>query len=99
MIPIGDENPTLRTPFMTLAILGAIIAVWVFVQGAGLDPTVLATSVCNLGMVPGEITKQAALGVSIPMGVHNGQQWVCAVDNWPGNYLTPITSMFLHGGW
>ena len=35
MIPLSDENPTLRTPFMTYALIAATVAAWVFIQGAG----------------------------------------------------------------
>ena len=42
MFPIGDDNPTLRTPVMTYAILAATVATWLIVQGAGLDPVTLA---------------------------------------------------------
>ncbi len=84
---------------MTFVILGAIGLVWVLAQGAGLDPFQLSSSVCNLGMVPGELTKQAALGTQIPMGQHEGQVWACVVDNEAVNVWTPFTSMFLHGSW
>jgi membrane associated rhomboid family serine protease len=33
------------------------------------------------------------------MGTHQGQSWVCQVDNLPINTWTPLTSMFLHGSW
>src|SRR5688572_19927782 len=33
------------------------------------------------------------------MGEHGGREWVCTIDDWKFNYLTPITSMFLHGSW
>ena len=56
MIPISDDNPTMRFPLVTIALLVAMGAVWVLVQGAGLSPTLLAASVCNLGLVAGEIT-------------------------------------------
>jgi membrane associated rhomboid family serine protease len=95
MIPIGDDNPTLRTPVMTLLILGATFAVWVLVQGAGFQPIALAQSVCNLGLVPGELTHRAPLGSGVPLG--NGL--ACVVDNDPINKFTPLTSMFLHGSW
>ena len=95
MIPIGDDNPTLRTPIVTILLLVALVGIWVLVQGAGLDPAALAASVCNLGLVPGEITRQAPVGTSIALG--NG--FACVVDNDPVNRLTPLTSMFLHGGW
>ncbi|MCU0647866.1 MAG: rhomboid family intramembrane serine protease [Gemmatimonadaceae bacterium] len=95
MFPISDEHPTLRPPIMTIGILGVMFAAWFLFQGAGFDPVRLATAVCNWGMVPGEITKRAALGLSVPIGPNMG----CEIDNWRENYLTPLTSMFLHGGW
>lgn len=95
MIPISDDNPHLRTPYMTYALLGAIIGAWVLVQGAGLSEQALAVSVCNLGMVPGELTGQASLGSGVPIA----RGLSCVVDDEWYNLLTPITSMFLHGGW
>ena len=101
MIPISDENPTLRRPVMTWALLAAITFVWVVLQGAGLDTYRLAASVCNYGLVPGELTGQARLGFALSMGVDvtTGRQIACVVDNEPINLLTPLTSMFLHGSW
>ena len=95
MIPISDENPTLRTPYMTWLLLGAMFAVWLVVQGAGLDALRLGASVCNYGLVPGELTHRAALGMAVPIG----PGLACVVDAEPINVLTPLTSMFLHGSW
>ena len=95
MIPLSDENPTLRTPVMTWLILGTMFAVWFVVQGGGMDPIRLVSSVCNLGMVPGELTHRAPLGLAIPIGPN----LACVVDNDPVNKWTPLFSMFLHGGW
>jgi membrane associated rhomboid family serine protease len=95
MIPISDDNPTMRTPVVTIAILLLMGAAWVFGEGAGLDPNRVSMMVCNLGLVPGEITGRAALGTAVPLG--NGM--ACIVDRDPINYLTPLTSMFLHAGW
>ena len=70
VIPLYDENPTIRTPVMTMFILALTWAVWLTVQG-GLDmqnPLALAASVCNYGMVPGELTKLAPLGYELPIG-------------------------------
>ena len=80
---------------MTYAILAGIIGSWLLYQGAGFNRVQLMTSVCNLGMVPGELTRMAALGTVVPLG--NGL--ACVVDSEPVNILTPFTSMFLHGGW
>jgi membrane associated rhomboid family serine protease len=95
MIPISDDNPTLRAPLVTIGLLAAIGAAWVLAQGAGLHPAVLMASVCNFGLVPGEITGAAPLGTALPMG--GGM--ACVVDGEAVNWLTPVTSMFLHGGW
>src|SRR3954470_1725029 len=95
MIPLSDELPTTRTPWMTYAILVAMLATWVVVQGAGFDQQALAASVCNLGMVPGEITHMAPIGEAVPLG----RGLSCVIDNDPINKFTPVISMFLHGGW
>jgi membrane associated rhomboid family serine protease len=95
MFPLSDENPTVRVPVTTYFLITVIVGVWVLVQGAGLDQQALATSVCNLGMVPGEVTGQAPIGTSVPLG----PGMACVVDDWPLNIWTPVTSMFLHGGW
>ena len=95
MIPISDDNPTLRTPVVTLGLLVAIGLTWVLAQGAGFDARRLMASVCNLGLVPGEITRAAALGTALPIG----PGMACVVDAQAINYLTPVTSMFLHGSW
>src|SRR5688572_10090101 len=95
MFPLSDENPTVRTPITTYVLIAVIVGVWVLVQGAGLDQEALAASVCNLGMVPGEISRQAPIGTSVPLG----PGMVCVVDEQAINIWTPITSMFLHGGW
>jgi membrane associated rhomboid family serine protease len=67
MIPIGDELPTLRVPVVTMLLLAAIWTVWLFFQGAGLDELQLAASICNWGMVPGELTGEAPLGFAVPI--------------------------------
>src|SRR4051812_16384577 len=95
ILPISDENPTMRFPLVTVLLLVAMGAVWILVQGAGLDAHALAQSVCNLGMVPGELTHRARIGTAVPIGAG----LACIVDNEPINIYTPITSMFLHGSW
>lgn len=80
---------------MTYAILATLVGTWVFVQGAGFNQQQLAISICNLGMVPGEITHQARLGTGVPLG----DGLACVIDDQQVNILTPVISMFLHGGW
>jgi membrane associated rhomboid family serine protease len=95
MIPLSDDNPTLRTPIMTWLILGAMFAAWFLIQGGGMNDVALVTSICNLGMIPGELTHRVPVGTAIPMAPGLS----CAIDNDAINILTPLLSMFLHGGW
>jgi membrane associated rhomboid family serine protease len=97
MIPLSVENRNVRVPWMTMVILAVTFAVWIIVQGGGFptDPRMLATTVCNYGMVPGEITHLARLGTAVPIGPGLD----CVVDNDRINYVTPLLSIFLHGGW
>lgn len=101
MFPVGDDNPTIRTPVVTYAILGTILLVWIVVQGGGGvfsgDQLKLVTSVCNLGLVPAELTHLRPVGYAVPLDPRG--TLACVVDNEPINRLTPLTSMFLHGGW
>ena len=93
MIPYHDENQTLRTPYVTFALIAANIFMWLVVQGAG-SSVALATSVCNLGLIPGELTASLAPGT----GFRIDENLVCLTD--PGRqYSNLVTSMFLHGSW
>lgn len=93
MFPYRDENETVRTPIVTLALIAANALVWFMVQGAGAGEA-LAASVCNLGLIPAELTLLAPPGAGFAMG--NGL--ACLVD--PGRAPEHILySMFLHGGW
>src|SRR5574338_878188 len=93
MIPYHDENVTLRTAYVTIALIVANVVMWIFVQGAG-SAVPLATSVCNLGLIPGELTMTVPPSAQFPMG----DGLVCLTD--PGRQpFNVITSMFLHGSW
>ena len=95
MIPLGDDSRPERRPAMTYLILRATWAVWFFVQQGGFDPNVLAQTVCNYGMVPGELTHRAVIGFAVPLGPGMS----CVIDNDPINGLTPLVWIVLHGGW
>jgi membrane associated rhomboid family serine protease len=93
MFPYHDENATQRTPYATFAVIAANVLVWLVVEGAG-SVRPLAEAVCNLGLIPGELTGMLPPGTRFPMG--NGL--VCLTD--PGRQVSHIlTSMFLHGSW
>jgi membrane associated rhomboid family serine protease len=93
MIPYHDENATRRTPYLTFAIIGLNALAWLLIQGGG-STLALARSVCELGLIPGELTGMLAPGTPFPMG----EGLVCLTD--PGRQLSNVfTSMFLHGSW
>ena len=93
MFPYRDDNPTVLTPYVTVGFIALNILVWVLVQGAGFSDQ-LAKSVCELGLIPGELLGRVPAGEGVPIapGV------VCRVQGDP-QYWTVLTSMFLHGGW
>jgi membrane associated rhomboid family serine protease len=93
MFPYRDENETVRTPVITFALIAANALVWFVVQGAGSHPALMA-SVCNYGLIPGELTLMARPGDGIPLG--DGMACIIDAGRAPQNIFT---SMFLHGGW
>jgi membrane associated rhomboid family serine protease len=93
MFPYRDENQTQRTPIVTFALIALNVLTWLFVEGAG-APLALARAVCDLGLIPGELTGALPAGTRFPMG----DGLVCVTD--PGRQVSHIfTSMFLHGSW
>jgi membrane associated rhomboid family serine protease len=93
VFPYHDENATRRTAILTGALIAVNVAAWLLVQGAGQELP-LAESVCNLGLIPGELTGMLPPGSRFSMG----SELVCRTD--PGRqYSNVITSMFLHGSW
>jgi membrane associated rhomboid family serine protease len=93
MFPFRDENATVRTPVVTIAIIALCVFVWIFIQGAGMGES-LSASVCNHGLIPGELTQKAPVG----SGFRMDEGHVCLVDVGP-EYENIFTSMFLHGSW
>jgi membrane associated rhomboid family serine protease len=92
MFPYKDDNPTLARPVVTWAIIAANIAVWVLIQGMGADPLMTA-SVCELALIPGELLQTLPPGTVVPVSPDVG----CRLG--APNWLTPVSSMFMHGGW
>ena len=101
MIPYRDENSTERLAVITLVVIGLNVLVWFLVQGAGSTQVLpdgsvsgLAASICNLGLIPGELMLKVRPGAGLEMG----GGLVCAMDE--GRQASHVlTSMFLHGSW
>ncbi len=76
MFPYRDENQTQRPAIVTGAIIGLNVFTWLIVQGAGSEVAV-ARSVCNLGLIPGELTGTLPPGTTFPLG----EGITCATDS------------------
>jgi membrane associated rhomboid family serine protease len=90
MFPIRDENPQITIPFASYAIIVLNVAAWTLLQGLGSEP-ILTESVCQLGLIPGDLLgtiDRAQIPADFP----------CSIDG-QSNWLTMLTSMFMHGGW
>ncbi|MBH0202132.1 MAG: rhomboid family intramembrane serine protease [Nitrospira sp.] len=83
MIPLHDDNPTQRTPIVTMVLIG--ICVSVFLYQGNLPQETAELFAFQYGAVPAIVFGQASLPEE-------------AVVALPAT-LTLITSMFLHGGW
>jgi membrane associated rhomboid family serine protease len=93
VFPYHDENQTQRAPYVTWTLIGLNVLAWLFLQGAGTSPA-LPASVCNLGLIAGELTGNVPPGTGFEMG----EGLVCVTD--PGRQASHLlTSMFLHGSW
>ena len=93
MFPLYDENPHFLTPVTTVAIIVANALCWAFVQGLGQGQG-FESSVCVLGLVPGELLQRLPPGTVLPLG----GGLTCVTTAHP-EWRTLLTSMFLHGGW
>jgi membrane associated rhomboid family serine protease len=88
-LPISDENPTSRTPVVTIALIVLNILAWFFELSHG-----VGMSTWDYGAIPAFLTHGVRDGaVSIP---DVGQQILHQEVPWP---LTLLTSMFMHGSW
>jgi membrane associated rhomboid family serine protease len=93
VFPYHDENQTQRTAIVTLTLIALNVLAWVLVQGAG-STAPLARSVCEFGLIPGELTASLPAGTRFALG----EGLVCTTD--PGRQFGNLmSSMFLHGSW
>jgi membrane associated rhomboid family serine protease len=83
----------LASRVVTVLVIAADAVVWVVVQGMGGGP-VRSRSVCELGLIPGEFLGRLPDGFRVPLG----PAAVCVLGE-GRSWITPLSSMFLHGGW
>jgi membrane associated rhomboid family serine protease len=95
VIPLRDDNPTTRPPFVTWAVIAACTGIFLL-QGAGRE--LLDDVTAGFSMVPARVLGDGP--VTLPVATHGGREVVlrlpdAAVPEW----LTLLTCTFLHGSW
>ena len=93
MFPLYDDNPRLGWPYLTALLIALNALAWLFVQGLG-TPLALAGSLCQFGLIPADLLGLAPVGTRIPLS----ETLSCVIDG-RVTWFSPLTSMFLHGGW
>ena len=93
MIPFRDDNPSVLTPYTTIAIIALNGFAWFFLQGLGTEPA-LSSSICHFALVPGDLLGTMPAGTNFAAGPGT----ICQTGASPAWY-TLISSMFMHGGW
>lgn len=88
MLPLRDENPSILTPVVTLALIAVNVLAWLEVQGLG-DEAAVQSSVCRFGLIPARLFEDLSPSGVMPVGVCRG----FAGQGWS----TLMSSMFLHG--
>ena len=106
MIPLKDENPTRTTPVVTVILIAACVAVWLFVQQAGMrednDSFTFETAA-----IPCEVVEGRPLAVEeVRDTVQFDDETACTdtptsppVFPDKNEYLALLYSMFMHGSW
>ncbi len=106
MIPLKDENPTRRTPIVTVVLIAACIAIFVFIQprDQGVED---ARFSFKHAAIPCEVVRGRPLSFEeLRDTVERGDQTACTSDPSTGApfagkavFLAVLYSMFLHGSW
>ena len=106
MIPLKDENPTTRTPVVTVVVIAACIAIFALVQPRDQGVEDAEFSFKNAA-IPCEVVNGRPLTVEeVRATVEAGDGTACAVSpsgpslfTGKSVFLAILYSMFLHGSW
>ena len=108
MIPLKDYNPARNTPVITIVLIAACVAIYVFVQPRG-DDIDEAVFSYKTAAIPCEVVKARPLSEEEVNETLDGETEACTSDSesrdsesraeFPGKsvYLAVLYSMFLHG--
>lgn len=97
VIPLGDDNPTRRRPWVTWLILALNLTVFVLIQPWWADACTQRAFFMDYGAVPAEIVTGEPLDAGEIAAANPG----CQLGDNAGKpvYAAAVFSLFLHGGW
>ena len=96
MFPLFDENePGQGIAWVTLALIGVNIAVFLLLQQAGGDNQFTY----GFSTIPAEITTGRDIVSPVPVTIDGARYLIPEAPGPNPIYLTLLTSMFMHGGW
>ena len=108
VIPVYDENPTKRRPYVTWALIAVNVVVFLLSPVAR-GPLIGAPSVeqqCRqqayffeYGAVPAELTRNQPLPYTARFDAASGRCVAVAPDYEKRPWLSSLTATFVHGGW
>jgi len=93
VLPYRDDNPRIGRPIATIGIIAVNALVWVLVEGMGAE-SIMPKSMCALGLIPSALLGHLPPGTPVSLGAG-----VSCTMGTVRPWVTPLTSMFLHGGW
>jgi len=108
VLPLKDDNPTVRTAWVTIVLIALNLAVFVFVQGMADPQNTERDITLELAAIPCEVVTGDGL-TELEIGElykRGGNDTACDLDTtgsprYPNKpeRLAVIFSMFMHGGW
>lgn len=97
VIPLGDENPTRRRPWLTWLVLALNIVVFVAVQPWWADECTQRGFFTDYGAIPAELVRGEPLDAG-EVAAANPDCQLGGNEDKPV-YASAVFSLFLHGGW
>ncbi|MGH8900000.1 MAG: rhomboid family intramembrane serine protease [Egibacteraceae bacterium] len=96
VIPVGDNNPTRRTAWVTLALVAANVTIFVLFEPWSAGRCVQESFFLQWATVPRELAQGAPLGAAEVASATN-----CPIQPFPAKnvYFTALSSLFLHASW
>src|SRR5262245_24449521 len=97
LFPFHDNNPTVRTPYLTLSIIAinALVLIWMARQPEARQEEL----VVHHGFIPVRLAQLTDPRLVVKVQLDPAAPAVQLPANPPEIYSSILTTMFMHGGW